>query len=436
MSGRAVRVCPHCGASLPQEAAFCPRCASTLVERRTMAVPRARRRKWLLVPVCLALAALIGLMLALRHPAAGPGKEAASEPPVQETDPHLAACQTYYTGADGQEYRVFAAFSPQGENDMAPVGYFSALLLADQRDSRPATVFAVNAVTGESTPEAFAALLEDWDVAVTAPDGSGRVTLSEPAYDWSDTGALLCRTLTANGTCAHNEILWTLRMRNGDVIQLQQTVECGLQEKVTFDWRETAMGTAGELQTLLDDIARRYDADTKVEIFLPGVTYDAPVTIPCAVEFQGSGTVFSAPVTVTALTDTDRSAAYVRFNEVAFTGGGSGTGLSAAAPTYLERCRLTGWDVAAEAVDGGWIYSQWGCTFSGNGTALRLASGYTTSWGGSNNTDFTDNGTAIRLERMPSGTWLQLDECRFAENGEDIANPYGYKTAADTCRFE
>ena len=435
MSERNTKLCPHCGAPLPRDAAFCPRCASTLVERQTMPMPRRARRKWLLA-ACLALAVIAGLALALRHPATEPGKEAADEPPVRETDPYLAACQTYYTGADGQEYHVFAAFSPQGENDTTPVGYFSTLLLADQRDSRPATVFAVNAVTGKSAPETFAALLEDWDVTVTATDGSGRVTLSEPEYDWSGTEALLCRTLTANGTCAHNEILWTLQMKNGDVIQLRQTVECGLQEKVTFDWQETAMGTTGELQALLDDVALRYDADTKVEIILPGVTYDAPVTVPCAAEFQGSGTVFAAPVTVTALADTDRSAAYVRFNEVAFTGGGSGTGLSAAAPTYLERCRFTGWNVAAEALDGGWIYCQWGCTFSGNGTALRLASGYTTSWGGSNNTDFTDNGTAIRLERIPSGTWLQLDECRFAGNGEDIANPYGYKTAADTCRFE
>ena len=435
MSGKNAKICPHCGASLPQDAAFCPCCASTLVERQAMPMPRHRRRKWLFA-VCLALAVIAGLALALRHPAASPAGEAANEPPVQETDPYLAACQTYYTGADGQEYRVYTAFSPQGESGTPPAGYFSALLQADRQDNRPATVFAVNATTGESAAEAFMALLKDWDVTVTASDGSGRVTLGEPDYDWSGTGALLCRTLTANGTCTHNDILWTLRMKNGDVIQLWQTVECAVQETVTFDWRETAMDTAVELQALLDDVARRYDADTKVEIILPGVTYDAPVSVLCAAEFQGSGTVFAAPVSVTALADTDRSAAYVRFDGIAFTGSGNGTGLSAAAPTYLERCRFTGWDVAAEAVDGGWVYSQWGCTFSGNGTALRLASGYTTSWGGSNNTDFTGNGTAIQIDRMPGGTWLLLDACRFAENGVDIANPYGYQEATDTCRFE
>ena len=153
---------------------LCPHCASTLVERQAMPMPRRAWRKWLLAAACLLLAA-IGLMLAQRHPATEPGKETTNEPPVRETDPYLAACQTYYTGADGQEYHVFAAFSPQGENDTTPVGYFSTLLLADQRDSRPATVFAVNAVTGESTPEAFAALLEDWDVTVTASGGSGHL---------------------------------------------------------------------------------------------------------------------------------------------------------------------------------------------------------------------------------------------------------------------
>ena len=99
------------------------------------------------------------------------------------------------------------------------------------------------------------------------------------------------------------------------------------------------MDTAAELQALLDDIARQYDADTMVKITLPDVTYDGVIRISCPVELRGSGTVFAAPVTVDTLTDTERSAAYARLCDVTFTGTG-GTGLSAAAPDVVPRFPL------------------------------------------------------------------------------------------------
>ena len=55
------------------------------------------------------------------------------------------------------------------------------------------------------------------------------------------------------------------------------------------------------------------------------MTYDAPVSVGCAVTLKGSGTTFAAPVTVTPLSDTERCHAYVRFSEVSFEGDGSGT---------------------------------------------------------------------------------------------------------------
>ena len=433
MSARNTKICPHCGASLPREAAFCPRCASTLLERQAMPLPR-RRRRWGLPAACLVLAA-IGLTLALWHPAAAPAGEEMREPPVRETDPYLAACQTYYTGADGREYHVFAAFSPQGGDSTVPVGYLKELVPEGMQPSRPATVFVTDALTGANANEAFSALMEDSGVTVTAEESVGRVQLQEADYDWTDTGALLFRVMKADSSCARNEVVWTLRMKNGDAIELRQTVEFSLQETVTFDWRETEMNTAAELQAVLDGIARQYDADTLVKILLPSVAYDAAVHIPCAVELRGSDTVFCAPVTVGTLADTAYSSAYVRLCDVTFRGAG-GTGLSAAAPTYLERCRFSGWDVAAQAVDGGWVFSQNGCTFSDNGTALRFATAYTSSYGWPQSTDFTGNTVALQADRLPADTWLVLDNCRFSGNETDIENPNGYRIDTDTCRFE
>lgn len=427
-------ICIHCGAALPEGASFCPHCATTQLQRHAMPMPR-RIRRWPVLAACLVLAALC-LTLALRQNTASPETPTADEPPVQAADPYLAACQTYYTGTDGREYHVYAAFSPQGESGTDPVGYDAKLIPAGLHDSQPATVFVTDAVTGQPANEAFSALLEDWSVSVTAPDSAtGRVELQEADYDWAGTGALLFRVLSADGTCTHNEIVWALEMKNGDTIELRQTVEYAVQQVVTFDGKDTPMDTTAELQALLDDIARQYDADTMVKLLLPDVIYDGTINIPCPVELRGNDTVFAAPVTVSTLTDTARSAAYVRLCDITFTGTG-GTGLSAAAPTYLERCRFSGWDVAAQAVDGGWLYSLPGCTFAGNAAAMRFATAHTSSYGWSQDTVFADNDVAVQVDRLPADTWLVMSDCRFSGNRTDIDNPGNYRIDTDTCRFE
>ena len=435
MSEKTTKTCIRCGAPLPEGAAFCPVCTASQMERQTLPMPRRRQRVWPLAAGCLLLAAL-ALFFVLRQPAAESEEPAADQPTVQEADPYLAACQTYYTAADGREYHVFAAFSPQGENDTVPVGYLAELAPEGMQPSRPATVFVTDALTGANANAAFSALMEDSGVTAAAEDGVGRVRLQEPDYDWADTGALLFRVMVGDSSCTHNEIVWTLRMKNGDTIELQQTVEFTVQQTVTLRWQDTPMDTAAELQALLDDIARRYDADTKVQLQLPTVTYDAPVQIACPVELLGSGTVFAAPVTVSALTGTERSSADARFRDVTFAAADGGTGLSAAASVYLERCRFTGWDVAAQAVDGGWVYCQSGSTFSGNGTALRFSVAYTDSFGFPSETEFSDNDVAVQVERLPDGVWLRLENCRFLRNGTDISNPRQYRVETDASYFE
>ena len=57
--------CPHCGASLAQDASFCPHCTATLAQRRVIALPRAghRRSRWLLLAAVIAAAAAVVLWL-------------------------------------------------------------------------------------------------------------------------------------------------------------------------------------------------------------------------------------------------------------------------------------------------------------------------------------------------------------------------------------
>lgn len=342
-------------------------------------------------------------------------------------DPYLTACQTYYTAGDGREYHVFTAMTPNPYDPTTPVGYCCRLIPDGSGNDFPATVMVQDATTQEDCPEDFAPLLDSWDVSVTAPEGVSRVKLWDAEEETPESPALLYRRLRADPTCTHNEVVWALRMKSGDVLHLTMTVEFEEQQALRITPEDAPLETAQELQALLDRLAEEYDADTSITVELPDVTYDAPVSVGCAVTLKGSGTAFTAPVTVTPLSDTERCHAYVRFSEVSFEGDGSGTGVTARAPTYLENCRVTGWDVGALAVNGGWVYLHGGY-IGGNGVGARYDSAYSNSYTYTiRRIDFLNNTTALELLCLPPNSYAALDDCRFRGNGTDVYNPGGYR---------
>lgn len=346
------------------------------------------------------------MVLWLSRPGDTPPEDTADKEDAAQAavDPYLAACQTYYTAGDGREYHVFTAVTPSIEGRTDPVGYRSELIPAGGTVDFPATVMVEDAVTQDYAAEDFAALLDSWDVSVTAPEGVSRVKLWDAEEETPESPALLYRRLRADPTCTHNEVVWTLRMKSGDVLHLTMTVEFEEQQALRITPEDAPLETAQELQALLDRLAEEYNADTSITVELPDVTYDAPVSVGCAVTLKGSGTTFAAPVTVTPLSDTERCHAYVRFSEVSFEGDGSGTGVTAS-----------------------WVYLHGGY-IGGNGVGARYDSAYSNSYTYTiRRIDFLNNTTALELLCLPPNSYAALDDCRFRGNGTDVYNPGGYR---------
>ena len=431
--------CIRCGAALPEGAAFCPVCTASQIHRRTISVtpPATRRNQWW-IGALTALAAL-----ALPVGAALWSSAARVETPPEDTLPLTVSreseggaetrygelCQTYYEGEDGQLYHVFASFSPGIDGSSTMQGYCSALLEPGCTDTGPLTLFVEEAASGRNGRDSFSALLEDWSVTVTAPDGGERCTLSAPTFDYiSTTDALLYQELTGTSACADNEIVWTLRMKNGDVVTVKQGVTYSVKTTVEYHWEETPMNTAAELQALLDDITASAKAEEAVYLYLPAADYDAPVSVNSPLTLVGQeGTTFSATLTASVTEHDGWTEPVVKLRSLTFSGAG-GTGVNACGPVYLRGCRFTGWDVAAQALDGGWIFCQEDVRFDRNAVALRLNSNFSISCGANiNNTSFTRNGVALQLERIPGERMgLMLDYCTFYGNEADIENPRGY----------
>ena len=167
-------------------------------------------------------------------------------------------------------------------------------------------------------------------------------------------------------------------------------------------------------------------------IYLPAVTYDQPLTIrrPVKLVAHDDGTTFASPVTVERLPENTVVDMHVVLQGCRLRGSG-GTGIKAQAPTYLNHCEISGWDVGALAADGGiWVQRS---DFSRNGVALCIDTNGSSSWssniyGGR----FIRNGTAIRLAEMP-GDWmtLRVHESAFYDNDTLLDNLCGAEVAFD-----
>lgn len=91
--------CIQCGAPLPEEATFCPRCATFQLQRHTVSEIPAGRRQWLAVILCALLALALPVGAALLH---GAPEQTVETPAVLSAEDEDRAarygreCQTYY----------------------------------------------------------------------------------------------------------------------------------------------------------------------------------------------------------------------------------------------------------------------------------------------------------------------------------------------------
>lgn len=439
------KYCIQCGAELPLEASFCPRCTASQMTRRMMEPPRAGRKKrrtaWLCGAAGLVLVSALAIALL-----SGPVQE---ERPAQTGDSEPSGlagtfredtCQTYYEGADGRLYHVFVCFSPQPSGGASPASHRAELLPADEPGTSPLCLFVEDVEDRSKDVRAdFRELLRYHRVEAAAAEGSDTCTIYEESDSYNDAGALLAHEHTVTSTCTYNDIIWTLYMKNGDEITLRQVIECSEKPQKTISWEDTPLNTAAELQAVLDGEAERLSDETDLTILLPNVTYTEPLTIrrPVTLQAHYDGTEFSAPITVMHMPSSEVTDIHVVLKGLCIRNPGerTGTGVTAMAPVYLNECWISGWEQGAVAADGGWIWVQ-RSDFTRNGTALCIDTTQSSSWGGNLiGGNFVRNGTAIEALRLP-GVWMTLfvDDSTFNGNDTVLSGPAAAQIdLRDTC---
>lgn len=403
--------CLNCGTELPDSASFCPSCTQVQIGKRTVKEPRVWRRK----TIAAAVVAVLFIFCAF----------AASR---------LASPKTYEGGAEllykdgGVEYSLFLSLNMEGSlqaeaSSTIPQGAeyaFPSQLYIYKKVNEADAVDIADVVDAS---DEFMSKVESYSVRTEPEDGAEPMNFTSPAYDGSFPGAAFTSHIRYNADCGTNAVIWTLNMKNGDVIYLRQAIHVFLQPSIDYYPENVPMDTLEELQALLDEIDAKVDPDTVVNIYLPPVTYDGGITMKKRVYtlFGGSDgenrTTFSGPVEI-ATNRPHFSSIY----GVCFIGNG-GTGLSADESVILYDCVFKGWDMGAIAKDGAWIAAH-GCSFADNRVGLQFDTRHSSFSGPTyNNDSFEGNETAILIAALHGNEILSFPGCVFSGNSADIQNP-------------
>ena len=407
-----------------------------------MAPPRTGRKRRRTAWLCGGAAALAAAVLwaAQPLPAPPPDTPEVSEPQGLDGAMEADFCQTWYEGADGRLYHVFACFSPQPDGGALPASHRRLMQPAGAPGTSPLCVFAEDAEDSRlDARDAFAALVDRHTVVAVPAEGSASCIIYEETQSYADAGALFAHEHQIDSNCTYNDIIWTLYMKNGDEITLRQVIECSEKPQKTIRWEDTPLNTAAELQAVLDGEAERLSDETDLTILLPNVTYTEPLTIrrPVTLQAHYDGTEFSAPITVMHMPSSEVTDIHVVLKGLCIRNPGerTGTGVTAMAPVYLNECWISGWEQGAVAADGGWIWVQ-RSDFTRNGTALCIDTTQSSSWGGNLiGGNFVRNGTAIEALRLP-GVWMTLfvDDSTFNGNDTVLSGPAAAQIdLRDTC---
>ena len=411
------KLCRNCGAELPDDASFCPHCAQSQINKVEARPPRLWRKKALIAVFCLLTAALVLLAFAFANRA----------------KTYEGGAYIVYSDRDG-DYEILTSFHPDDIANNRPVGEKTVSQSTDEWTNMTVMLGVYHEGKIADT-EAFFDKVESCRLEAS-PNENGALTLSEPVYNTNFLPAARESDITYSGSSGTNELIWTLKMKNGDTIHLKQTfIVIPLVHQV-YTPEDTVLDTLEDLKALLERINQEVPEDKIVDIYLPPVTYSGSLTmVSRAVNLygctDGSGrTVFNGTLSV----NTDNPSNVLLF-DLDFVGSG-GTGLSATASVYMGGCRFSGWDIGATALDGGMIGVEC-CEFKNNGIGFK----YNTVAYHSFNDVFpgctiTGNDIGVQFARLEGTITIDFVDSVFSGNRLDIDNPAEYPIDTSKAVFQ
>ena len=402
------KTCPHCGAPLPKEAAFCPYCARCINSRSVLKRPYPGMRKtlWMFLPLFLAAAVFFSIFLRTR-PRTYDGMG-----------------EVIYTDKSGTYQLVINNLKDR----YTPVPVYETMAGFEESYRSPIWLYVSDLETGADASEPFMQNLESVGVRIDQPSDSPspiQCTKPEPKDFNTDAALVSLIDYTRESSCPAQAV-WTLSMKNGDTIYLRMDLSISPSVIYNFSSDNADLSDSRALQALIDWAAEETNPEDSVIIHLPAITYTEPIVLKeHAVNLTGSSqngqrTTFTGGIQMTRGETSNYSISY--FTGIDFVGDGTGVGISAANRLWAKDCRFSNWKTGLLSFGNVWINAT-DCTFENNSVGLHYNSENVTA----GDTHFTGNhfignGTALLLENVPTDVLMNFSGCIFYDNEADIDN--------------
>ena len=374
--------------------------------------PRAKKGLALGIGLALVLAAALGVGI----------YRAARPQPAPQPQAYDEIGQVFYTAGDGREYQVLVAW-PNNRCEPAPDIYQCG---RENETSRwPSRLYVNHKATGEDAWTDFSPLVDKAEIEVIQSDDAlDPLTATQPEHTDYSPDAALVSYLDFTGRSRDPQVVWTLTMKNGDVIRVRQNLHITPIYTLEYHYTDYPMDTLAELQALLDRLETETDRIDEVKIYLPPVTYTGQLELKGrSYEFHGctdgtGRTVFAGNIQVT----TEKAYWLNYFYDMDFVGRSDQVGLSAGGKTWAIDCTFTGYKTGVLAYGEAWV-NLTGCTFTGNTVGFHFNStGQSASDDSFHDNTFTGNGTGVLLENVPTDMTIYFDGSVFSGNGTDLDN--------------
>ena len=414
------KICPHCGAQLPDMVSFCPHCAQSVTQRREFRPPRRLPRRVLRGALLVLVLGTLALSAWLY-----------TRPKVYDN----GTAEVIYTDRDGSYQLLLNYFG----NRFQPMTDYAEEVEEGTTSNKPSRLFINHVDTGVNAKETFRRKIDS--IAVEFLQGGNTTEpwrSSGPAVQDYDQEAAYRSILTYTSRSGDMELRWTIRMKNGDTIRLYQRMALGVVPTRHFYPEDVPMDTMDDLQALVDQVNETITSDVIVYIHLPAVTYEGSLLLEQrSLNLIGSEGPDGARTTFTGTLQATAQKGYIcQFQNLSFTGDGEGVGVSASARINFSDCQFTGWRTGVLCYGNSWVNIK-NSVFEDNTVGFHFNS---TS---NNRSDhmysgnlFRRNGTAVLLESVPGDQALYFEGTRFSRNGADIDNRCGHEVSIAAAIFE
>ena len=414
------KICPHCGAQLPDMASFCPHCAQSVTQRREFRPPRRLPRRVLRGALLVLVLGTLALSAYLY-----------TRPKVYDN----GTAEVIYTDDDGSYQLLLNYFGDRFQ----PMTDYSEELEEGTTSNKPSRLFINHMDTGVNAKEVFLRKVEAINVELLrGGDSLEPWQYTQPQASDYDLEAASRSILTYTDRSGDMELRWNIRMQNGDTIRLYQRMALGVVPTRHFYPEDTPMDTLEDLQALVDEVNGTIPANIIVYIHLPAVSYEGSLVLAeRAINLMGSEGPDGSRTTFTGNLQATAQKGYIcQFSGLDFVGAGEGVGVSASARINFTDCRLSGWRTGVLCYGNSWVNMK-NCTVEDNAVGFHFNSV------SDNPNDhmysgnlFQNNETAVLLESVPSDQALYFEGTRFSRNGTDIDNRCGHEVSIANAIFE